>query len=321
MHYNGEGMPKNARAARKWYRKAADKRNVEAQHKLALLYLKGEGVRRDEVEACKWFLVAAQEGDSTAVEDYLILQDRLNSNQRANAARLSAEFRGRLRRDPDEIESIAVEAARAARNASTTGTGFFVTTDGHLVTSAHLVRDAEQATVHSAHWTSRSTVVYVDWGLDIAVLKLPAGYTPLPIDPGNTAKPGDAVRLLGFPNTSIGDTLPALTKTQVESVDAPAVGVGTFQVHDPLLHGNSGAAILDARGNVVGIAMGNRDLPASDANARSAHGVLSSSALMQFLRSIPAVANKLPEPHLTPRSQEEIVRNAYAATLLVVVER
>ena len=58
----GIGVPKLPKEAVKWYRLAAEQRNVLAQSFLAGMYAKGEGVERDPKEAVKWLRMAAEQG-------------------------------------------------------------------------------------------------------------------------------------------------------------------------------------------------------------------------------------------------------------------
>jgi len=46
----------------KWYRKAAEQGHAEAQHNLARMYSRGEGVEKDYAEASRWYLKAAEQG-------------------------------------------------------------------------------------------------------------------------------------------------------------------------------------------------------------------------------------------------------------------
>ena len=50
----------------KWYRRAANKGNAEAQNDLGLCYYYGEGVEEDETEAVRWFWDAAMQGNARA---------------------------------------------------------------------------------------------------------------------------------------------------------------------------------------------------------------------------------------------------------------
>ena len=66
MYMIGEGIPKNEVEAVKWFRKAADQGIVEAEFNLGLSYSLGEGVPQSAVEAIKWFRKAAEHGNPEA---------------------------------------------------------------------------------------------------------------------------------------------------------------------------------------------------------------------------------------------------------------
>ena len=66
LYVKGEGVPKDDAQAAAWYRKAADQGDVAAQSNLGLLYAKGKGVAQDYAEAAKWYRKAADQGDLAA---------------------------------------------------------------------------------------------------------------------------------------------------------------------------------------------------------------------------------------------------------------
>ena len=66
MYANGYGVKKDEAEAVKWYRKAADQNDADAQRNLGIMYDKGEGVKQDKVEAAKWFRKAAEQNDANA---------------------------------------------------------------------------------------------------------------------------------------------------------------------------------------------------------------------------------------------------------------
>ena len=59
-------MQQNSGEAAKWYRRAAEQGDAEAQKRLALLYLQGRGVAKDPREAEKWYRKPAGQGDPDA---------------------------------------------------------------------------------------------------------------------------------------------------------------------------------------------------------------------------------------------------------------
>ena len=52
-----------------WYRKAAEQGHAEAQYKLSLMYIRGEGVLRDDQESMRWLRRAAEGGHAEAQYD------------------------------------------------------------------------------------------------------------------------------------------------------------------------------------------------------------------------------------------------------------
>lgn len=61
-YYFGKGVKKDLGAAVDWYRRAADKGHVKAQHNLALCYTFGQGVEKNYAEAVAWYRQAADKG-------------------------------------------------------------------------------------------------------------------------------------------------------------------------------------------------------------------------------------------------------------------
>jgi hypothetical protein len=52
--------------AMKWYRKAAEQGNADAQNNLGACFKYGQGVAKDPVEAVKWYRIAAEQGHASA---------------------------------------------------------------------------------------------------------------------------------------------------------------------------------------------------------------------------------------------------------------
>ena len=65
-YYEGNGVGRNKTLAVKWYRKAAEQGDIDAQYNLGLCYFNGNGVRRNMIEAVKWYRKAAEQGDAEA---------------------------------------------------------------------------------------------------------------------------------------------------------------------------------------------------------------------------------------------------------------
>ena len=59
-------MPEDDVEAVKWYRLAAEQGLAEAQVNLGAMYDNGEGVPEDDAEAARWYRMAAEQGNSQA---------------------------------------------------------------------------------------------------------------------------------------------------------------------------------------------------------------------------------------------------------------
>lgn len=64
IYLTGDGVPRDDVEAVKWLRKAADQDNAQAERYLAEMYFKGRGVPADNDEAAKLLQMAAQQGDA-----------------------------------------------------------------------------------------------------------------------------------------------------------------------------------------------------------------------------------------------------------------
>jgi TPR repeat protein len=66
MYYFGRGVPQDYSEAVRWYRKAADQGDSQAQFNLGLMYHDGRGVPPDQAEAFNLYRRSAEQGDVKA---------------------------------------------------------------------------------------------------------------------------------------------------------------------------------------------------------------------------------------------------------------
>ncbi len=72
MYYEGEGMPQSDVKAARWYRKAAEQGHAIAQFRLGYMYFYGRGVPEDHIKAYAWWSFAGM-----GYEDFRELRDKL----------------------------------------------------------------------------------------------------------------------------------------------------------------------------------------------------------------------------------------------------
>ena len=158
---------------------------------------------------------------------------------------------------PLSTAEIAVRATPAVvrlRASGKSGSGFFVTDTGLIVTNAHLARGQQSlfATLPNGPELD-ANVVYVDPDLDIALLKVEGSdYRYLSLAPTNMVRPGDTVVAIGNP----GGGMPfSVSKGVVGAIGKlPKVGSGNWiQTDASISPGSSGGPLLNTRAEVIGI--------------------------------------------------------------------
>lgn len=143
------------------------------------------------------------------------------------------------------------------------GSGVVFTSDGYVITNAHVVEGADKMTVVAPDYKDpentkeyEATVVGSDTYSDLAVLKIsrddPFEYATL--GDSDTVRVGQDICVLGNPK----QLLNSLTKGIVSglgraSASNSAYGTSTIQIDAAVNSGNSGGGLFDMYGNVVGI--------------------------------------------------------------------
>lgn len=141
---------------------------------------------------------------------------------------------------------------------ASSGTGIIVTSDGYLLTNYHVIDESDRVEVMLL--TDRSTsydarVIGVDEKFDIAVLKIDGeGFTPAQLGDSDALAVGDPVYAEGNPMGYLQGTM---TEGIVSALDrddeVDGGGMGMIQTSAALNPGNSGGALLNELGQVVGI--------------------------------------------------------------------
>ena len=135
-----------------------------------------------------------------------------------------------------------------------TGTAFVVTTDGFLVTCAHVVDGAKTIEVHLGGLKYPAVVVSSDRIHDVAVIRINAqNLTPVPLTDSNSVQLGQHVRALGYPLSDVLGNNLKVTSGSVSGLNQEANN-RVFQVDAAINPGNSGGPIVNEMGEVIGVA-------------------------------------------------------------------
>lgn len=127
-----------------------------------------------------------------------------------------------------------------------------------VVTNAHVVRDERQVTIDYADGTSSAgTVLATDRITDLAVVRTARTDLPVPEYRTELPRPGEPVLAIGSPlgleGTVTAGIVSALDREIPASASESRALVDLIQVDAAISPGNSGGALLDASGRVIGI--------------------------------------------------------------------
>jgi len=137
------------------------------------------------------------------------------------------------------------------------GSGVIVRPDGYILTNNHVISNAQQITVELPdHRTFPAKLVGADAPSDLAILKINASNLPvIKIGDSSKTRVGDVVLAVGDP-LGVGETV----TMGIVSAKGRATGLsdGTsyedfIQTDAPINQGNSGGALVDTRGELIGI--------------------------------------------------------------------
>lgn len=136
-----------------------------------------------------------------------------------------------------------------------TGTGFFVNDKGNLMTNAHVVEDCDDAQVKLPDGrTAPAQILARSSQNDLAILKVdlkPTNWARF--RSGAQIRLGDPIVLFGYPLAGELTITGNLSTGLVSAMAGPGEDVTRMQISAPVQSGNSGGAVVDQSGHVVGV--------------------------------------------------------------------
>ncbi len=142
------------------------------------------------------------------------------------------------------------ESPKSSRGGS--GTGFFISADGRVLTNAHVVRGCTSVHVGFPGAAMQSArVVASDIANDLAVLA--TSLRPKQVPSLLAVRTGEQISVYGFPLSGLLPSTGNFTLGNVTATAGLADNTNVLQISAPVQHGNSGGPVLDQSGNVVGI--------------------------------------------------------------------
>jgi uncharacterized protein len=335
LYNDGNGLPRNPIYAIYWLRKAAEQGDAAAETALGNVYSKGDIVTWDYIEAYKWFILASAQGDPEATRARDDLATKMTVEGIGDAQQRAAAF-------------VPTKPPNAVDLATGSGTGFFVTQDGYLLTANHVVDGAAKVIVKTKYLALAARIVKVDKTNDVALLKITGAYPPsaltnelllrgisprlspvantfrpLPILNSGDVRLGDSISTLGFPNPELQGNAPKFTRGEINSLAGFRDDPHHFQISAQMQPGNSGGPLLDHTGAVVGLVQSTlndaRQLLTTGLVPQNVNYALKSEYLLRFLRSVPGVVLKDSPPVVPGGQPNDWVSDAQSSIAVVLV--
>lgn len=134
------------------------------------------------------------------------------------------------------------------------GSGVIISTDGYIVTNNHVVDGADELTVtlnDNKEYSAR--IIGTDMTTDLALIKISATNLPaMPIGDSDKLKVGEWVLAVGNPFNFNSTVTAGIVSAKARSLGAN--GIESFIQTDAAINsGNSGGALVNTRGELVGI--------------------------------------------------------------------
>ena len=261
-HMAGHGTHKDYRKGVELFVELAKEGAPEGFLGLGMCYHRGEGVVKNEAEALVQYYIANAYGENNSKEMIAYLEGRLTPasvvlcQQKAEQIFLKQKYEKEKELKEDDLEPRKENEAQTRKLPKPAGSGVLISKDGLFVTAYHVIESAKGIAVRTSKGAFNVKILAVDKLNDLALLKVkdPIGEMPAaPLAPSAKMKLGQTVFTLGFPNSDLQGFNVKMTKGEISSTTGIQDDPRQFQISVPLQPGNSGGALFDDQGNIIGI--------------------------------------------------------------------
>ncbi len=233
----------------------------------------------------------------------------------------------RLRPQVENLPELPVYRPQEVRRERgfSTGSGFFVTDDGHMVTNFHVIEAAKEVSV--VLFGGReipATVMATDPENDIALLDIDIRSTPLRISTGVEASRGDEVLTLGYPLITIQGQEQRANFGRVNALTGTQGDPRFYQIDVPIQPGNSGGPLLDTHGHVIGVVTATLDqfitLRETGMLPQNVNYAVKSAHLVGLLDNLPTASAAMTTRRAGGRGAEmsQVVADSESSVALVI---
>lgn len=204
-----------------------------------------------------------------------------------------------------------------------TGSGFFVTAKGHLITNSHVIETAKRIDVQVNNKTYSASVLARDPINDIALLSVNVDSVPIPVIESQLTRIAAEVFTIGFPLPTAQGVAPKFTRGEISSTSGLQDDIRYFQISVPIQPGNSGGPLIDSKGNVIGMTTATIGpawvLQNAGTIPQNVNFAIKSNYILALIKNAPGVVEQLALPHNEiPNNQEDIAAVALPSVALIL---
>ena len=159
-----------------------------------------------------------------------------------------------------QLNDDAITKEKRSKLSSSTGAGFFINNQGHIVTNSYVVKVCRQINTLNQGSKVSTSLITNDPRNDLGLLKASTRPTAIAyFRSGRGIRAGEDILAFGYPLKSVlSDELKG-TKGMINALSGLNNGTRFIQMSAPVQPGNSGGPLLDQAGNVVGVVTAKMD--------------------------------------------------------------
>jgi S1-C subfamily serine protease len=212
-------------------------------------------------------------------------------------------------------------APKQSKSATQTGTGFVISSNGHVVTNQHVIDGCGEITGNlSGEAPLKLRLVSSDETNDLALLQAPSPFKDVAAIRANSVETGEGVIAIGYPYRGLLTSDFTVTTGIVSSLSGIFNDTRHLQISAAVQPGNSGGPLLDFTGAVVGVVAAKLDaIKVARATGNLPENInfaIKTGALRDFLDNS-AVMYRDTERRESNRETAEVAKKARGFTLLI----
>lgn len=200
-----------------------------------------------------------------------------------------------------------------------TGTGFFVSASGHIITNFHVIEDSADVSIMLQNGeVLLAKILKADPANDVALLKVERSTTPLSLS--DKSVKGEQVLTIGFPLISTQGKESKVTFGNINALSGIQGDVRFLQIDVPIQPGNSGGPLFNENGEVIGVVTATlnaiNELKRSGTLPQNVNYAVKSDYILPLLKDIP-LPPKVAHGNLKRR---DIIEGSNRSVILVIAK-